>query len=163
MRMVALTPLPPLVGMGWWKGQEYDLRVWKWDEHAKAGDFDLTTADPPFAPKRAIALGRPALRKFVGEADALFRVEEVRLRYDRSSEGRYWYYVVEFWSEHESLITKQITPLGEEHRMVHVPFIVYFDGTIESPRRAYIPPGASEPERASGAVVPPAAQESRRP
>jgi hypothetical protein len=130
---LALTPLPQLVATGWWNNRSYDLRL-RDAAHLRAGELDPAKSDLPFPARRAIQLARPALEKLAGEAAQFFHVETVRLCRDPASAGKFWFYVVEFWSEHESLIVRRTTPLGEERQLVALPFIVYFDEHVEAPR-----------------------------
>ncbi len=134
---IALTPVPRLVGTGQWKDIRYELRL-RDAIHLKAGELDPSTSDPRISPRRAIQVARLALRTFAGEATPMFRVETVRLCSESISGRQFWFYVVEFWSDHESQISTRTTPLGEERILAALPFIVYLDEHIESPLPARV-------------------------
>ncbi len=129
--------LSPII-RGWsgqWKDATYFVSA-RSGEHLRAVSWDPEKEDAPLSVKRAIAIARVALKKIVADAEAHFACEEVLIVDDSGRNGP-WHYVIRFGSDHPSMVKTEIVgPNGEVGIYPAIfPFVVYLDGTVESPEK----------------------------
>jgi hypothetical protein len=90
-----------------------------WDPEKKAAPLSTSTA---------IAAARTSLKRLVGPLESRFVCAEVKLC-PVAAGDRFWFYVVTFSPDDESLARKS----GDSVERAALPFVVYFDGFVVAP------------------------------